>query len=118
MMNYEHGIHTCNVEFSDALGPTQEITSALYACFIVHEATHGAIDSKGIRYRPHNRIRIERLCTAEHNRFAARLTALDPERYPKEILHEDFRAGYWDREWTTSRPRRIFSFLSRLFADW
>ncbi len=114
---YEPEIYTCNIEFSDTLGPDHDTTVARWACVIVHEATHGAIESRGIRIGAHNRIRIERLCMAEQNRFAAKLAAADAERYPVERLRLDFRAGCWHREWTASPASKVRTFLSRWFAD-
>jgi hypothetical protein len=108
---------TLSIEFTDRVGETEDIRAALNACIIVHEATHGTLLSRGIAYKPHNRVHIERLCVAEQNRFAAKLAAGDPERYPANLLHEDFRAGYWHSEWTGSRLKRAFSYLSRRLAD-
>lgn len=115
---FEGSIGVCNFEFSDFLGPDPDVTAARYACLLVHEATHGAIESYGIVMRPHNCIRLERLCVTEQNRFAARLTAADSERYPRDSLHLDFRAGYWHREWSDSPMKRRLSFLRRWLVDW
>lgn len=41
----------------------------LYSAVLIHEATHGYIQSKGIRYRGKIRLRIEKLCHLEEARF-------------------------------------------------
>jgi hypothetical protein len=115
--DYYRSIRTCNIEFTDAVGETQDIRIAIYACVLIHEATHGALDSRGIPYAAYNRVKIERLCVTEQNRFAARLTAIDPERYPEERLHETFIAGHWHADWTATPTQRRVSYLSRLFSD-
>ncbi len=116
-VGYEHRIRACNVEFTETLGPDEDTSVARYACLLVHEATHGVIESRGVTISKENQIRIERLCMTEQNRFATRLTAADPERFPRELLHLDFRAGYWHWEWTANPWKKVLSFLSRWFAD-
>jgi len=46
---------------------------AQYASFIVHEATHGHLFSRGIPYSKKTRGRVERLCCIEQRRFAQKL---------------------------------------------
>jgi hypothetical protein len=84
---------------------------------LVHEATHGVIESRGIELASENRVRVERLCTAEQNRFAAKLSAYDPVRYPRTLLHFDFDERYWESEWKTGGMKKNASFISRWLAD-
>jgi hypothetical protein len=116
-IEYNSRIRACSIEFFTIPDVSEDILAAGHACFLVHEATHGVIESRGIQYDGLNRVRIERLCLAEQNRFAARLAAADPERYPLNLLHMDFDESYWKGEWTAGRPRRILTFLSRWCND-
>ncbi len=50
---------------------------AEYACTLVHEATHGLIESRSLPYHELTRMRIEKMCIVEAMRFATRLQ--DPE---------------------------------------
>jgi len=75
------------------------------------------IESRGIKLTTDNRVRIERLCTAEQNRFAAKLSAYDPTRYPPELLQDKFDARNWEPEWQKNRAERGISFVKRWLAD-
>ena len=44
-----------------------------YAGTIIHEATHGMLHTRGIRYRKSDWVQIERICRAEQNRFLSRI---------------------------------------------
>lgn len=44
----------------------------LFACTLVHEATHGMLDSLDIPYNRKTKLRIERLCIEEEVRFSSR----------------------------------------------
>jgi hypothetical protein len=116
-IEYEPWICACNVEFTDIPGASPDVLAAGYACFLIHEATHGAIEARGIPCDVSHRVRIERLCMAEQNRFAARLAALDPQRYPLHLLQLEFNENYWRNEWSAGRLKITSSFLSRWFAD-
>ncbi len=98
-IEYNERIRLCGVEFSEIPGLENDVLAAAYACFLVHEATHGVIASRGIKYSPQNRTRIEHLCTTEHNRFAALLATAEPARYPLELLRWDFDADQWKEAW-------------------
>jgi hypothetical protein len=111
---YDFDIRTCHLEFYDDIpGFAHDALAALYASLLVHESTHGLIASRGIKYRADDRIRIERLCVTEQNRFAARLVALDPERFPERLLIQSFAAGDWGEYWALSPVQRGLSLLSR-----
>jgi hypothetical protein len=75
------------------------------------------IAARGIAYSERNRDRMERLCTAEQNRFAVKLAAHDPERYPAELLRFDFNDEHWHGEWTMSQGQWLKAFVGRWMAD-
>lgn len=115
---YDFSIRTCFIEFYDEIpGLTPRGLASLYATILIHESTHGLIESKGIEYEGDRRARIEHACTKEQNRFAARLVALDPAQYPKQDLLQDFDPSQWQEEWDKSRLLRGFSILSRSWKD-
>ncbi len=72
-----------------------------YACTLVHEATHGAIYSRGIPYTETNRSRIERLCEEERCRFAKRLNDGKTD-WAKQLVREFDETG-WHSHWYNSR---------------
>jgi hypothetical protein len=70
---------------------------AYYAATIIHEATHGTIASGGMPYLPATRVRIERLCTREEQRFAARLPQ-DRYDFANDLI-EPFDEKRWYPYW-------------------
>ena len=114
---YQPRIRTLFLQFDEARDLQPDVVIAFYACILIHEATHGVMESRGIGMSTDNRVRIERLCTSEQNRFAARLSAHDPERYPPALLdfHDDER--YWASEWKKGGGERAISFIKRSLAD-
>ncbi len=115
---YDFSIRTCHLEFYDEFpGLVRDVMVAVYACILVHESTHGRIESLGIQYRGDDRARVERLCVQEQNRFAAKLVALDPDRYPASCLLVDFKASDWQEHWSMTPLGRGLSLLSRTWAD-
>ena len=74
-IEYSDRIGLCAIEFSEVPGLSFDVLTAAYACFIVHEATHGVIAARGIQYTAQHRARVERLCTVEHNRFARSISS-------------------------------------------
>lgn len=115
---YDFSIRTCHVEFCDDVpGLARGALAAIYACILVHESTHGLVESLGIHYHGDDRARIERLCVKEQNRFAAKLVALDPGRYPARSLLLDFEASAWQEYWAMTPLGQGSSLLSRAWAD-
>jgi hypothetical protein len=114
---YDHAIRACKLEFHDFREISYEIHVACYARIIVHEATHGVIESHGLAYDEKNRVQIERICVAEQNRFAAKLVALDPERYPARLVMSEFDETHWIPEWTATRRGRLRALWRRWLAD-
>src|SRR6266446_485508 len=115
-IDYNDRIRLCTVEFVKIPGLNQETLAAFYAVCLVHESTHGLVDSRDIPYEKENRARIERLCVTEQNRFASKLAAADPARYPVELLHVDFQASWWKEAWTGSRLKTGLSLLRRALS--
>jgi len=61
----------------------------MYAAILVHEATHGEIGEKGIEYK-RNRLRIEKICRAEENRFLAKIDS---------VWGDDLRVAFNPSDW-------------------
>lgn len=115
---YDFSIRTCHIEFyGEFPGLVRDAMVAVYACILVHESTHGLIESLGIQYCGDDRARIERLCVQEQNRFAAKLVALDPGRYPASCLLVDFKASDWQEHWSMTPLGSGLSLLSRALTD-
>jgi hypothetical protein len=85
------------------------------ACLLVHEATHGIIENREIRYVGDNRLRIERLCMAEQNRFALRLFASAPNTYSG--LNMNFEESDWTSRWSRSRAKVLLSYVCRYLKN-
>jgi hypothetical protein len=115
--DYHYRTGICNLELPHIPGLDQNVLAAWFACMLVHEGTHGVIESRGIANTEDNCSRIERLCVAEQNRFAAKLAEFDPERYPARLLHFEFDEKYWRWEWTATPKQRRGAFLSLWLAD-
>lgn len=114
---YLFSIRTCLLLFEDIQDLPRDFNIAFWAAGLVHEATHGVIESRGIKMTDGNWVQIERLCTTEQNRFTAKLSARDPARYPPELLQFTFDKQYWSPEYSKSRAERSWSFTKRLFTD-
>ena len=115
--NYQPSIRAIFLEFDELRDLPPDIVIAIYATVIIHEATHGLLESRGIHMTADNRVQIERLCTLEQNRFGAGLSAREPGRYPSALLHFDFDEGCWEPEWKKTRAERTVSFIKRSLAD-
>jgi len=115
---YDFSIRTCYLEFCDDFPSlSRDTLAALYAGILVHESTHGLIAARGIEYCADDRVRIERLCVKEQNRFASRLVASDPALYPRRLLIHDFDAVDWEEHWALSPLARGLSLLTRAWTD-
>lgn len=114
---YQPELRTLFLQFEEAPEVPPDVLIALYASIIIHEATHGVIEQRGIQMSETNQLKIERLCTAEENRFVAILHARDPERYPSCFLNFDADKYHWASEWNKSRLQRGLSFIKRSWAD-
>src|ERR1039457_1170111 len=115
---YIFNIRTVQLEFSEWPNVSDDLNAASYACLLVNESTRGVISSKGIEYSAKNRVRIERLCAAEQNRFAAKVVAADPLRYPSKILIVPFDEKSLDEARNTDFLVGLWSILWRTITDW
>jgi hypothetical protein len=116
-MEYTHELHLCMFEFLEPAWLGREVLAAAYACFLVHEATHGLISSHGIAYEAKTRMRIERLCTREQNRFGARLAAVAPIHYPPDMLRFNFDESYWKEACQRDNLKKGISYVLRCLHD-
>ena len=116
-IEYTTSINACMVEFLEIPGVGSELLAAFYACCLVHEATHGVVDSWGISYRGENKVRVERLCVTEQNRFASRLAIAQPTLYPENFLRLEFDQGMWKDAWTGNRFKAAVSLLGRAMSN-
>jgi len=111
---YSYDIRTCVLEFQE---PTAEFDIPYligwYACVLVHEATHGVIRSRGIRYTPELRERIEQLCVREEQRFIRHLSAVDTELAAR--LPHDFDSRDWNWYWHATPFERFSLHMTRCF---
>jgi hypothetical protein len=115
-MEYLEELRLCMFELLEPPWLGQDALAACYACFLVHEATHGYIFSRGILYDAGTRMRIERLCTREQNRFGARLAAVDPIRYPPDMLRFKFDGSYWKAAGEGASLKKGVSYVLRCLS--
>jgi hypothetical protein len=110
---YRHYTQTCVIDYVEP-GSESEIPFwiADLASTLVHEATHGVLRARDIPYSPELRVRIERLCVTEENRFARRLSSTQPEI--AERLHREFDESHWHPYWNTTNTGRLFAVLRRI----
>lgn len=72
---YDRHLHACYVDFTRLrfkADPNRTLWK--YGALLVHEATHGMLDARGIRLSRANRQRVERICDKEAARFLRRYT--------------------------------------------
>lgn len=114
---YNSEIRTCNIDFIEPKDEVDRVWSALhYPRTLIHEATHGAISSRGIAYTPELRARIEKLCIAEERRFLRRVGRLRPDLSEQLVAMErEFDSAAWEKSWTTSRWQRALFALQQLW---
>ncbi len=107
--NYDHKDRICNVDYAKHFrSEDQQWNLRMFACLLIHEATHGVITTRGILYQNDDRERIERLCHREEYRFALRIDhgyanasigSFDPNRWKPywEGSRQDRAAASWKR---------------------
>lgn len=72
--NYISSTKACNVDFTKyKFKDNYEWYFYSYAGTLVHEATHGFLHSQGIKTTRKNRIKVERICHSEKNRFLKKI---------------------------------------------
>ena len=111
---YRHITKGCYINFKNDFDD-QFLFIALIAARIVHEATHGYLCTKGINYETDLRVRIERLCCSEENRFLSIIENNYPE-YMGQLTFE-FNPKDWDKSWNTSRKRKLLNSLKRQYRE-
>lgn len=84
-----------------------------YASTPAHEATHGAVEARGICYTSELRLRIERLCVREQQRFITRLIWKNPDLAGR--LDHEFDAARWEWTWTASKGEKFRATMRRIF---
>ncbi len=111
---YRRRIKGCLINFEN-YSEDRRLVSAFYAGLIIHEATHGLLYTKGMRYTEENRVQIERICNAEENRFYQKIENIYPE-YQGYLVYE-FNPQDWDYSWNTSKWKQAFHALRRVMRD-
>lgn len=106
----------CEVDFSRYLlepnGEGREWYVACFASTVVHEATHGCLESLGFPYTKRTRVQIERICNAEEKRFATRLKS-DQYDFAKDLV-PNFNEDDWHTHWNWSGWQAANALLLRI----
>lgn len=93
---YDKNPEACIVDFERFKFEKQpEGARCVYAATIVHEATHGEIERRGISWTKKSRQRIERLCHIETARFMGRIKRELGEGWLVRAYNQDFYESYW-----------------------
>ncbi|GGX66408.1 hypothetical protein [Saccharospirillum salsuginis] len=108
---YSSSLRMCSVGY-DITDETSNDDVIYYASLVIHEATHGYIYRKGIKYSEENWERIERLCVAEQNRFLKKAKTMFPEIAEKYI--SEFNPKSWKYYWSTPSWKKLLHQLSRI----
>ncbi len=111
---YQRGVNACIINF-DNYSEDKKLVSAYYAGIIIHEATHGFIETKGFEYSSENRMQIERICCSEHNRFYKRIENYYPEYVG--LLITEFTPSDWEYSWKTPGWKQLWHWLKRETKD-
>ena len=94
--------------------PDREWELAYIAAVIVHEATHGALHSRGCPYDEKNRARVERICRTEEKRFISRL---ESERYDLSALIPPFDETRWHEHWQRTHRQEATGRFALFWKD-
>jgi hypothetical protein len=110
---YHYRTRTCRLDIEKATPePDPAYAAAAIASTLIHEATHGVIDARGIRYTGRLRSRVERCCVREQNRFIARLSSSRPDIV--KFLHCEFTESRWHRSWNATGLQSLIDVIRRL----
>ena len=111
---YHHATGRCCIDFLEQSPEyDKEFLVGSYASTLVHEATHGEIESRGIHYTPELRSRIEHLCVKQEQKFIKRLANTHPDL--ARSLHYEFDASNWEWSWKATRWERLQKEMKRIF---
>lgn len=120
--SYDRPIRQCRVDFArywmdadgcfcaDPQAEDYEWRLAGYASSLVHEATHGKLESLHFAYTKNTRLRIERICVSEQRRFLAHLPR---DVYDFDILVPAFDPQRWEAHWQRGWWKRKRLLLQR-----
>ena len=120
--SYDRSIRQCRVDFArywtdtdgcfcaDPQAEDYEWRLAGYASSLVHEATHGRLESLHFAYTKDTRLRIERICVSEQRRFLANLPR---DVYDFDTLVPAFDPQRWESHWQRGRWKRMLLLLQR-----
>jgi hypothetical protein len=115
---YNHALRCCKIDFGRIPLDKAELYSDWYlawiACVIVHEATHGRLESRWFAYTPTTRVQIERICRAEERRFATRLYAAGYD-FALDLVPE-FDPRQWRIYWKSSMRQR-WEIMQQRYAE-
>ncbi len=114
--DYNPETRTCTIDFLEPKDEVDRLWGSIhYPRTMIHEATHGAIFSRGIAYTAALRARIEGLCIAEENRFLRRVGAMRPEvAEVVAAMEREFDPAAWEGVWKATRWQRAWSVLRQL----
>lgn len=99
----------------DKSDPRYDLHLAIYACMLIHEATHGDLLSRGIPYNDKTWERCERLCFQEEKRFMSQIKF---ENYDTATLIDDINIESYKsmRNMTFATKRGfVLDLISKLF---
>ena len=120
--SYDRSIRHCKVDFArywvdadgcfcaDRQAEDYEWYLARYASTLVHEATHGRLNSLHFAYTQTTRLQIERICVSEQRRF---LSHLPQDSYDFKAIVPGFDAERWEAHWRLGRWKRMLLLLQR-----
>jgi hypothetical protein len=105
---YGHSSKACRIDFGNLyFKERREWTIWCFAGYLVHEATHGLVESKGIEYSKDSRSQIERICRDEQNRFLKKA----PLEFQGQLIRP-YTPDDWAPSWNRTRVEYFFeSFL-------
>ena len=110
---YRHATRRCCIDF---LEPSAEYDAEFlvgwYASTLVHEATHGEIESRGLEYTNDLRSRIEHLCVKQEQKFISRLAHTHSDLAHR--LYYEFDASNWQWSWNSTRWEWLHAKLKRI----
>jgi hypothetical protein len=89
---YISDLKLCDISFEFALA--EGTTTEQMAMTLVHEATHGYLQSRGVIYEEERRAQIERICVRAEIAFASRLPQAG-ELVPAARQRLDYGPEYW-----------------------
>lgn len=75
-------------------------------------STHGEIESRGVRYTPELRFRIEHLCVKEQHKFIKLLAVTNPDLAGK--IRYEFDPPIWQQSWKMTRWQRLQAEMKRI----